>query len=212
MQSRSGSDFWPGEYQKTYVYAQRSYSGVLDGLRSGRIFAVAGDLITGLDVQVSAGQRVAGLGETLSVQKGQQAGLTVKFRDPDAKNTHGDNPRVARVDVIMGEIHGPSEDANGDRNQTTRVIARFVEKQWKRDGDTYTFTDLCRRPIAAFTSGSAARTPMTWSHRWMPSARAPGPTCGSTPTRSSWRSTRSNPPQRRKAGHSQSRPQRVQTL
>ena len=139
-ESRSGSDFWPGEYQKTYVHAQRSYSGVLDGLRSGRMFAVAGDLITGLDVQASAGQRVAGIGETLSAQKGQQPGLTVKFRDPDAKNTHGDNPRVARVDVIMGEIHGPSEDANADRNPTTRVIARFVEKQWKRDGDTYSFT------------------------------------------------------------------------
>ena len=63
-----------------------------------------------------------------------------EFRDPDAKNTHGDNPRVARVNVIMGEIHGPSEDANADRNQTTRVIARVVEKQWKRDGDTYSFT------------------------------------------------------------------------
>ena len=139
-ESRSGSDFWPGEYQKTYVFAQRSYSGVLDGMRSGRMFAVAGDLITGLDVQATTGQRAAGLGETLSVEKGQQARLTVKFRDPDAKNTHGDNPRVARVDVIMGEIHSPSEDANADRNQTTRVIARFVEKQWTRDGDTYSFT------------------------------------------------------------------------
>src|SRR5687768_15199361 len=30
--ARSGSDFWPGEYQKTYVHAHRSYSGVLDAL------------------------------------------------------------------------------------------------------------------------------------------------------------------------------------
>ena len=74
----------------------------------------------------------------------------MKFRDPDAKNTHGDNPRVARVDVIMGEIHGPSEDANADRNQTTRVVARFVEKQWTRDGDTYTFTALLPQAERSF--------------------------------------------------------------
>ena len=54
--ARPGSDFWPGEYQKTYVHAQRSYSGVLDALRSGRIFAVAGDLITELDVQATSGR------------------------------------------------------------------------------------------------------------------------------------------------------------
>jgi hypothetical protein len=137
---RPGSDFWPGEYQKTYVHAQRSYSGVLDGLRSGRIFAVAGDLVTGLDVQAKAGRRVAAVGETLSADKGQPISLTVKFRDPDAKNARGDNPRVSRVDVIMGDVHGPSEDANVDRNPTTRVLARFVDKQWARDGDTYTIT------------------------------------------------------------------------
>src|SRR5688572_883303 len=128
--TRPNSDFWPNEYQKTYVHAQRSYNGVLDGLRSGRIFAVAGDLITQLDVEAKSGRRTAGIGETLSADKGQPITLSVRFRDPDAKNTHGDNPRVSRVDVIVGEVHGASEDANVDRNPTTRVLARFVDKQW----------------------------------------------------------------------------------
>jgi len=101
---------------------------------------VAGDLVTGLDVQAKAGRRVAAVGETLSADKGQPISLTVKFRDPDAKNARGDNPRVSRVDVIMGDVHGASEDANVDRNPTTRVLARFVDKQWARDGDTYTIT------------------------------------------------------------------------
>ena len=52
--------------------------------------------------------------------------LTVMFREPEAKNSHGDNPRVSRVDLIMGEVHGASEDVNTDRNPTTRVLARFV--------------------------------------------------------------------------------------
>lgn len=138
--ARPGSDFWPGEYQKTYAHAQRSYQGVLDALRSGRIFAVAGDLITELDVQAKSGRKTAGIGETLSAEKGQPITLTVAFRDPDAKNSHGDNPRVSRVDLIMGEIHAASEDASLDRNPTTRVLARFVEQQWVRNGDTYTIT------------------------------------------------------------------------
>jgi hypothetical protein len=138
--SRPGSDFYPGEYQKTYAHAQRSYSGVLDALRSGRIFAVAGDLISELDVHAKAGNRTAGIGETLSVDKGQTIDMTIRFRDPDTKNARGDNPRVSRVDLIVGDINGPVQDDNVDRNPTTRVLARFVDKQWKRDGDRYTIT------------------------------------------------------------------------
>lgn len=138
--ARPGSDFWPGEYQKTYVHAQRSYRDVLDALRSGRIFAVAGDLITELDVEATSGRRAAGIGESLTVEKGQPVALTVRFRDPDATNAHGDNPRVARVDLIVGEVQSASEDTTLDRNPTARVLARFVDKQWTRDGDTYTIT------------------------------------------------------------------------
>ena len=143
--ARPGSDFFPGEYQKTWVHAQRSYSGVLDGLRSGRIFAAAGDLITALDVQAKAGRRSASLGETLSVDKGQVVTLTVTFRDPDSNNARGENPRVRRVDAIVGDIQGPAADATLDRNPTTRVLARFSEKQWSRDGDRYTFTTTLPR-------------------------------------------------------------------
>ena len=96
-QSRPGSDFWPGEYQKTYVHAQRSYRGVLDGLRSGRIFAVAGDLISELDVVAKAGKRSAGIGDTLSVEKGQRVEVTIRFRDPETpERTRRESPRVPR--------------------------------------------------------------------------------------------------------------------
>jgi hypothetical protein len=176
--ARPGSDFWPGEYQKTYVHAQRSYSGVLDALRSGRIFAVAGDLITELDVQAKSGSRTAHIGETLSAEKGQPITLTVTFRDPEATNTHGDNPRVSRVDVIVGEVHGASEDANVDRNPTTRVLARFADKQWVRNGDAYTITTTLPKAERDFyvrvrgTSTQDAEPPMDvvgespWSDLW----------------------------------------------
>ena len=136
-QSRPGSDFWPGEYQKTYVHAQRSYRGVLDGLRSGRIFAVAGDLISELDVVAKAGKRSAGIGDALSVEKGQRVEVTIRFRDPETKNARGENPRVSRVDLIVGDVGPASPDRNYDKNPSTTVIARFTEKEWKRDGEKY---------------------------------------------------------------------------
>ena len=138
--ARPGSDFWPGEYQKTYVHAVRNYHGVLDALRSGRIFAVAGDLITELNLQAKSGRRTAVIGETLTAEKGQPITLAITFRDPDGKNAHGDNPRVTRVDVITGDVQGPAADPNNDRNPTTRVVERITERQWKRDRDTYTMT------------------------------------------------------------------------
>jgi hypothetical protein len=136
-QSRPGSDFWPGEYQKTYVHAERTYRGVLDGLRSGRIFAVAGDLIDELDVFAKSGNRSASLGETLPARKGQKVEVTIRFRDPEAKNARGENPRVSRVDLIVGDVTAPSPDLNYDKNPTAKVLARFTSKQWERDEDRF---------------------------------------------------------------------------
>jgi hypothetical protein len=67
---KPGSDFWPGQYQKTYVMARRNYEDILDGLRDGRIFVVAGDLVRELDVTASIPGRTAGMGETLKTTKG----------------------------------------------------------------------------------------------------------------------------------------------
>ena len=69
----------PASIRKLTCTRNGAISGVLDGLRSGRIFAVAGDLITELDVQAKSGRRTAGIGETLSAEKGQPITLTVKF-------------------------------------------------------------------------------------------------------------------------------------
>jgi hypothetical protein len=135
--SRSGSDFWPGEFHKTYVHARRSFDDLLDGLRAGRIFAVAGDLITGLDVVASAGRRKAEAGGTLQVNAGDRVGVTIRFRDPETTNHAGLNPRVNRVDLILGEIGGPVPDLRADRNESTRVLARFTAGEWNATGDAY---------------------------------------------------------------------------
>jgi hypothetical protein len=135
--SSPGSDFWPGQYQKTYVHAQRSYDGVLDGLRSGRIFAAAGDLVSELDIVAKSATAAADMGGTLTVQKGQDVRVTVKFRDPETMNANGDNPKVARVDLIVGDVRGAVADRNSNENDTTKVIARFSEKEWTRNGEIH---------------------------------------------------------------------------
>jgi hypothetical protein len=133
-----GSDFWPGEFHKTYVHARKTHDDILEGLRDGRMFVVAGDLITSLDVTAAAGQTRAGLGETLHAAKDARVNLTIRFRDPAGANHHGDTPKVNRVDLIVGEIHGPVFDRpHADRNPTTRVIERFDASRWSRHGEDY---------------------------------------------------------------------------
>ena len=135
---RAGSDFWPGEFHKTWVHARPTYAGVLNALREGRVFAVAGDLVTELDVRLkTSGGQEAGLGGTLRVARGAQVTATVRFRDPETPNAAGENPAVRRVDVIVGEVRRRSAEPSVDRNPTTRVLARFTRDALARDGNRY---------------------------------------------------------------------------
>ncbi len=133
----SWGDFWPGEFRKTYVHARKTYEDVLDGLRSGRIFAVTGDLVTQLDVVAAASGRSAEIGGTLRVAAGESVDVMIRFYDPETRNENGDNPKVNRVDLILGDVRGPVSDRNADRNETTRVVARFTDQEWSRNGDVY---------------------------------------------------------------------------
>lgn len=150
--SRSGSDFWPGQFHKTYVHARPTYADVLDALRAGRIFAVAGDLITALDVTASVADRSADAGGTLRVAPGERVRIRLRFHDPETPNHRGDNPRVRRVDVIVGELTGPSTGErdelragqatapDSDRNETTKVFARLDAEMWRKESDDGTYS------------------------------------------------------------------------
>ena len=63
--------------------------------------------------------------------------VTIRFLDPDAPNGNGDNPKVHRVDLILGNVRGPAADPNTDTNDTTRVVERFTAKVWSQDGEVY---------------------------------------------------------------------------
>lgn len=141
-----GSDFWPGEYSKTYVKAEKDYDAIMESLRSGNVFVTTGDLISELDVKVQAGGKSpwfakskgnsATIGETLTISgKSKDVTVTIRIKDPKAANSNGDTPEVKRVDLIMGEVTGAVEDRSAASNPTTKVVKRFTEKDWKQDGE-----------------------------------------------------------------------------
>jgi hypothetical protein len=147
---RPGSDFWPGQYQKTYVKARPSYDDVLDGIRAGRMFVASGDLVSELDVRAAADGTSAEIGGTLGARSGAEVTLTVSFRDPAAPNASGDRPSVRRVDVIVGRVTGPPAEPDLDRNKTTSVVARLGDRDWRRAGEVRTASLILPRIEGSF--------------------------------------------------------------
>lgn len=124
-----GRDFDPGQYSKTYVWARPDADDVLDGLRNGRIFAVTGDLIDAMELNVSAagnGSGSAQLGETLSVAPGTGLRVELRIRQPARANFNGDHPALDHVDLIVGH----ADPGNAPRMEVKRLDAH----QWQRDG------------------------------------------------------------------------------
>jgi hypothetical protein len=132
--TEGGWDFWPGEYAKTRVWAKHDYDDVLDGLRNGRIFVATGDLVSELYLSVSTGTDTAAIGGELVVERDEMVDVEIRFLDPVGDNFRGDDPHVARVDLIVGQILGPALDRTTDTNPTTRVVARWTPDAWEKEG------------------------------------------------------------------------------
>jgi len=133
--TEGGSDFWPGEYSKTYVYAKKSNEAILAGIRAGRIFVTTGDLISELFVSVRARSGIAEIGGSIQIKPMESIEVTIKLKDPELKNWNNHNPVVSRVDLIIGEITGPVVDPTQDFNPTTRVVKRFRREDCLLQGD-----------------------------------------------------------------------------
>ena len=135
-----GSDFWPGEYSKTYVQARPDHADIVDGLRSGRIFVTTGDLVSEVDVIATSGRARAGIGGTLQARKDRPVLITIRVRDPAGTNGAGGTPAVARVDLIVGPVTGPASNRSVDRAPGTTVDRRFGPGDWQQAGEVLTIT------------------------------------------------------------------------
>src|ERR1035437_7423001 len=64
--SASDGDFWPGEYEKNHVnVTELTQSGILNGMRSGNVFIVHGDLINALDFKAASLVKSRTMGQEL---------------------------------------------------------------------------------------------------------------------------------------------------
>lgn len=159
-----GSDFWPGEYQKTYTYmnakAKDKIKAVFKGNRSGNSWNVQGDLIDELQFTASSQGETAMMGQTLKVAKGKPVTIKIKVRDPETPNNSPfefNNPSLAQIgieqplnmpeldhiDVIGGTITGyapetnPDDPAATDYGTDAQVIQTFYREYGREKKDGY---------------------------------------------------------------------------
>jgi hypothetical protein len=143
--TEGGSDFWPGEYAKTYVLARKSPDDILEGLRSGRVFVTTGDLVSSVDLEVrpvARGATAAGIGGEVTVARGQDVRITLRVRDPAGENFGGRSPEVKRIDLIRGDLTGAPSSRAADQNPTAHVERRFTSADWVREGEVITLQDI----------------------------------------------------------------------
>jgi hypothetical protein len=91
--------------------------------------------VSRVDFAAQAGAAHAITGGTLNVKRGADVTVTVRLRDPQTTNANGDNPVLARVDLIRGKVTGPLRNRATDTNPSATVAARFTAANWTRDGD-----------------------------------------------------------------------------
>jgi hypothetical protein len=160
--TEGGSDFWPGEYSKTYVKAAKTYDDVLDGLRHGRVFVTLGDLVSEVDItaMTTGGRQQAEIGGRLEVAAGSDVTIIIRVRDPAGQNFGGRSPEVARIDLIQGEVTGPAADRGLDVNPTARVVRRFTPSAWVQNGErlsmVYVLKDVRRSSYVRVRGTSGA--------------------------------------------------------
>lgn len=133
-QRDGGSDFDPGEYSKTYVWARPEADDILGGVRAGRMFAVTGDLIDALELSLQAVDGSGGVGHMgggVTVAAGTPMRVQLRVRKPDSANAIGRHPALRQLQLIVGSGTGQAP-----RMQTQR----FTAKEWKQEGRWYEVT------------------------------------------------------------------------
>lgn len=143
---QGGSDFWPGQFSRLHTgVATRSYAGVLEAMRRGRMWVDHGHLLGGLDVRAradmpgkgagrgngagggwgNAAGRGVTLGGRLAARRGQDVVVTITVTTTDYVNAAGILPELAHVDLIAGPVTGAVSDADTVRAPETRVVRQF---------------------------------------------------------------------------------------
>ncbi|SCF68011.1 PHP domain-containing protein [Streptomyces sp. Ncost-T10-10d] len=140
------ADFWPGQFSRTVVgTARRNFRGVMDGIRSGRVWVGMGGLIQGLDLRVSSDGHdyPATLGGRVSVRRGGNVKVRIAIQLATQPGGHGEIPRLARVDLIRGAVTGAAADRDTFTAPDVSVVESF-EPGRRTNGAQVVFTHTFR--------------------------------------------------------------------
>jgi hypothetical protein len=123
-------DFWPGQYSSTLVGASsRSYVDIMRGLQAGRVVAVHGRLVDGLDLRVRAKSdgdtRGVSIGGRTFVRRGTDVEVTIEVTLAARPNFGGSVPKLAKVDLIAGPLTGAAADRDAMTAPETKVVETF---------------------------------------------------------------------------------------
>lgn len=127
--TRGDGDFYPGEYQKTYIsMKEKTAQGFVDGLRAGNIFCVHGDLIDRLEFSVGS----ATMGQIYETNK-SSVKVRILVRDPETNNNNQysslTNPALDHIDLIAGQMRPKVSPNSSEYKVNTydkvKVVARF---------------------------------------------------------------------------------------
>lgn len=153
------SGYWPSEYARNYVWVEGdTFHDVVDGMRSGKSFSVYGNLIDALDFNINNSANQADMGEELQVTEGDLTTIKIRFKSPEYNNytpisdhetSVTNQVKVDHIDLISGEVAGKvdeSEYATRTTNDTSKVVARFTEKDWGAADEEGYYTISCTVP------------------------------------------------------------------
>jgi hypothetical protein len=150
----NSSGYFPGEYAKNYVFNSATGTpaakDLLQGLRSGKMFSVYGDLINALDFNLASAIDRKEMGGELQVASGDKVTITIRFKSP-AKNNYQKPvdsttpanvaPVVDHVDLIAGDVGARAVAGEAaysvNTNASTKVVKRFTKADWTVDAEGY---------------------------------------------------------------------------
>jgi len=165
----STQDFYPGEYQKLYIPRSQTATlqpqYVVDSVRNGNSFSVAGDLITGdlgytAEIEGGGGAK-ARMGETLVTPRGATVRITLTVTTPSTPNNSPysfnnpsllqlaiqqplNKPVIDHVDFIRGNITGvispASPNYTNGTNPSALIFATFNKTNWIVSGNKRTMS------------------------------------------------------------------------
>jgi hypothetical protein len=135
-------DFWPGYYSNTLVGADsKSYLDIMSGLQAGKIIAVHGRLIDGLNLRVRAVDGGDNQGVTIGgrtfVRRGCDVEVTIDVTLAGGPNFGGEIPQLAKVDLIAGPVLGPVTNRDTLSAPTAKVVKTFEVAKGARGRATF---------------------------------------------------------------------------